>query len=142
MFFNFSISCRNNSLLEHINFALLSAPKINPFKNKVTKLFYNDLRINITPVFNTFKVSRYFSIKSQTPKLITSNVVYKFTCLCDTNLTYIGKTKRHLVVRHLEHLEFEKSEPKSEIKNHLMECEICRSAKFENFEIIKKCNSD
>ena len=112
------------------------------FKNKITKLFYNDLRVNITPVFNTFKVSRYFSLKSQTPKILTSNVVYKFTCLCDTNLTYIGKTKRHLKVRSLEHLEFEDPKPESEIKTHLMGCEICRNAKFENFEIIKKCTSD
>ena len=52
------------------------------FKNfKITKLFYNDLRIDITPVFTTFKVSNYFSLKSRTSKLITSNVVYKFKCL-------------------------------------------------------------
>ena len=112
------------------------------FSNKIMKLFYNDLRINITPVFTTFKVSNYFSLKSQTPKLITSNVVYKFKCLCDTNLTYIGKTKRHLMTRCLEHLEFNKSEPKSEIKTHLEHCDICKSSNFENFEIIKKCKSD
>ena len=40
------------------------------FSNKIMKLFYNDLRINITPVFTTFKVSNYFSLKSQTPKLL------------------------------------------------------------------------
>ena len=51
------------------------------FKSKIIKLFYNDLRINITPVFSTFKVSKYFSLKSQTPKILTNNVVYKFTCL-------------------------------------------------------------
>ena len=45
-------------------------------------------------------------------------MLYKFSCLCDTNLTFLGKTNRHLVVRSLEHLEFEKAEPKSEIKQH------------------------
>ena len=25
------------------------------------------------------------------PRFLMSNVVYKFTCLCDTNVTYIGK---------------------------------------------------
>ena len=75
------------------------------FKSQMVKLFYNELRIDILPVFNTFKVSNYFSLKSVTPKLLTSNVVYKFTCLCDTNITYIGKTKRHLMVRGLEHWE-------------------------------------
>ena len=39
--------------------------------------------------------------------------------MCNTNLTYIGKTKGHLIVRSLEHLEFEKVEPKSKIKEHL-----------------------
>ena len=70
-------------------------------------------------------------------------MVYKFTCLCDTNLTYIGKTKRHLVVRKSEHLEFESEEPKSEIiKEHLKKCLVCRGASIDNFEIIKKCKSD
>ena len=112
------------------------------FKNKISKLFFNDLRINITPVFNTFKISSYFSLKSQMPKILKSDVVYKFTCLCDTNISYIGKTKRHLVVRSLEHLKFEDPEPKSEVKTHLKGCGICRNAKFDNFEILKKCRSD
>ena len=43
-----------------------------------------------------------------TPELLASNFVYSFSSLSDTNLTYtyIGKTKLHLVVRSLEHLEF------------------------------------
>ena len=84
------------------------------------------------PLFSSFKVSNYFSLKSQTPRILTSNVVYKFTCLCDTNLTYIGKTKRHLVVRKSEHLEFESKEPKSEIKVRL----VRRMASIDNFKII------
>ena len=74
------------------------------------------------PVFNSFKVSSYFSLKSKSPSLLSSNVVYKFSCLCDTNLTYIGKTKRHLVAISLECLEFETAEPKSEIKEQLKKC--------------------
>ena len=112
------------------------------FKNKITKLFYNDLRIDITPVFTTFKVSNYFSLKSRTPKLITSNVVYKFKCLCDTNNTYIGETKRHLMTRCLEHLGFENKEHKSEIKTHIQQCKVCKNCNFDNFEIIKKCKSE
>ena len=70
--------------------------------------------------------SNYFSLKSQTPKLLESNVVYIFSCLCDTNLTYIGKTKRYLVGRSLEHLKFEKAAPKSEIKEYLKKCLVSR----------------
>ena len=105
-------------------------------------LFNCELSVTICPVFNTFKVANYFSLKPQTPKQLLSNVVYKYTCLCDANLTYIGKTKRHLIVRSLEHLGYENIEPKSKVKTHLMGCEICKKAKFENFDIVKKCNSD
>ena len=117
-------------------------PSSHIFKSKIISLFNTYLFTSITPVFSSFKVSNYFSLKSQTPRILTSNVVYKFTCLCDTNLTYIGKTKRHLVVRKSEHLEFESKEPKSEIKEHLKKCLVCRGANIDNFEIIKKCKSD
>ena len=112
------------------------------FKSKIVQLFHDDLLIDIVPIFNTFKVSNYFTLKSQTPKHVIANVVYKFSCLCDTNLTYIGKTKRHLAVRSLEHLEFEKKEPKSEVKVHLSQCKICQSSSIDNFEVLKKCKND
>ena len=69
------------------------------FKNKLKLLFLKDLKVDISPVFNSFKISSYFSLKSRSPSRLASNVVYKFSCLCDANLTYIGKTKRHLCVR-------------------------------------------
>ena len=71
-----------------------------------------------------------------------ANVVYKYTCLCDTNITYIGETKRHLVIRCLEHLSFDKKDPKSEIKTHLLNCDICKNSSLDNFDIIQKCNSE
>ena len=110
------------------------------FNSKVSQLFYNHLRVPIFPVFTTFKVSNYFSLKSQTPKPLTSNVVYKFTCLCDTNLTYIGKTKRHLVTRSLEHLVLEHAE-KSEVKEHIRKCQVCKASNLNQFSILKKCRS-
>lgn len=100
------------------------------------------MRVTICPVFNTFKVSNYFSLKCQTPKQLLSNVVYKYTCLCDTNITYIGKTKRHMAVRILEHLKFEDVKPESEIKSHLGSCNVCKSSSLDNFEILQKCKTD
>ena len=111
-------------------------------KNKIITLFNNELKVTVSPVFNTFKVSNYFSLKSQTPKQLMANVVYKYTCLCDTNITYIGETKRHLVIRCLEHLSFDKKDPKSEIKTHLLNCDICKNSSLDNFDIIQKCNSE
>ena len=92
-------------------------------------------------MFNSFKVSSYFSLKSKSPSLLSSNVVYKISCLCDTNFTSLGKPTRHLIVRCLEHLDIENSQ-KSEIKEHLRTCNLCRGSNCENFEILKKCKSD
>ena len=86
------------------------------FESKITNLFYKELNNEIFPIFKTVRV---FSLKSQTPKALTFNVVYKFTYLCDTSLTDIGKTKRHLMVRVEEHLRFEKEKLGGEIKTHL-----------------------
>ena len=68
------------------------------------------------------KVKNYFSLKSQTPLPLLANVVYQFKCLCDTtNLTYIGKTSRHLATRVKEH-----STKLSAIRDHLSTCRACQ----------------
>ena len=57
-------------------------------------------------IFITFKVKNYFLLKSRTPKALYSNVIYKFTGSCDTNMTYIGMSSRYLITRVGEHLNF------------------------------------
>ena len=49
------------------------------------------------PFTNHFKIGRYFQLKSSTPLALCSNVVFKFTCLCDMNLTHYGMSTRHLI---------------------------------------------
>ena len=73
---------------------------------------------------------------------LLANVVYKYTCLCDTNITYIGKTKRHLAVRCSEHLVLGNKEPKSEVESHLSKCDPCKSSSLDNFEVLQKCKND
>ena len=76
--------------------------------------------------------------KCPTPKLLKANVVYKFDCLCDINISYIGKTKRHLATRIKEH----RSE-KSAIGQHLQTCHTCDHNFNENqFKILSTGNSD
>ena len=138
---------KNSSDKQEVNFRhMLKIPFVGQvshgFKSKIMKLFLNELRIEICPIFSTVKVSNFFSLKSKTPKQITSNVVYKFTCLCDASLTYIGKTKRHFGVRSLEHLDFMKVNPVSEVKSHVKSCDVCKNCSLENFKIMKKCRSD
>ena len=46
------------------------------------------------------------------------------------------------MVRSLEHLDFTKDNPVSEVKSHIKSCNSCKQCNFENFEIMKKCKSD
>ena len=91
-------------------------------------------------IFKTFKVQNYFLLKSRTPKALCSNVIYKFTGSCDTNMTYIGMSCRHLITRVREHLNF-KSSQESAVQNDILSCDSCSSVKFglNNFSILRKC---
>ena len=54
---------------------------------------------DVLPVFQTFKIGNYFSLKCRTPSPLVANAVYKFNCLRDADCSYIGKTERHIVPR-------------------------------------------
>ena len=74
--------------------------------------------VKLLLLYRTNKVGQYFQLKSETPLPLCSNVVYKFTCSCDTNLTYIGMSSRHLITRVKEHLNLVDLR-KSAIKDHI-----------------------
>ena len=113
------------------------------FKNIVAKLVKSHFDIDISCYFVSFKVRNYFSLKCVTPKSLKANVVYKFSCLRDADQFYIGKTKRHLAVRVLEHTDLEKNN-KSAIKDHIKICPVCVNSNLsiDNFKILTKCNND
>ena len=92
------------------------------YGNKIRKLFKAKFLIEVKIVYTTCKVRNYFSLKCRTPLPLLANVVYKFQCLCDANLSYLGKTKRHLVTRVREH---GTAAGPSAIKNHLSSCTTC-----------------
>ena len=92
----------------------LGKPSKTFFKN-VQLLIKNKSDIEITPIFKTTKICNYFNIKSQTPTYLQSNVVYKYTCSRDVNVTYIGYSAQHLITRAKEHISDSKSN-KSAIK--------------------------
>ena len=108
------------------------------FGRKIKRLFKEYYCIDAKIVFTSFKVKNYFSLKCHTPTPLLANVVYKFTCLCDTNITYIGKTIRHLATRVKEH-----GTSPSAIKDHLLACSMCQSHySCNSFKIIDSGNSD
>ena len=68
----------------------------------------NKFNVDINVYYTTLKTGSYFQLKCSTPTHLISNVVYKFTCSCDTDVTCNGMTTRHLGVRVQDHLPFKK----------------------------------
>ena len=116
------------------------------YKKKITELIKEYFQVDIFSYHTSLKVSSFFSLKSKVPFALKARVVYKYTCLSDSDTSYIGKTERHLVTRVNEHLD-----PKSnhtEVTKHIFDCESCRNCirskalSVSNFQILKQCGSD
>ena len=61
-----------------------------------------DIKSNVV-LKSSFRMSNAFPFTYQVPKCLSSMLLYKFRCnTC--NSVYIGKTKRHYLVRQFEHL--------------------------------------
>ena len=86
------------------------------FVSRLAKLYDVKFDLKVSAIYKTFKTGTYFQLKSHTPLLLCSNVVYKFTCSCDSNLTYIDKSTRHLSTRAREHLNAASQHENSVIK--------------------------
>ena len=67
--------------------------------------------------------------------------MYKFSCLRDVNVTYIGETTRPLAVRVDEHLA---STKKTAVRKHIDACPTCSAHDFslKDFQIIKRCRTN
>ena len=112
------------------------------FGLQIQSLIKKRFDTKITIGYKTTKVQEYFSLKSKTPLILNSNVVYKFTCSRDVNVTYIGTSARHLSIRAGEHL-FVSRSGKSAIKEHIRKCSSCKAQlnNMKRFEIIRKCQT-
>ena len=99
--------------------------------------------LKLVPLYKTMKVANYFNLKSMTPLGLCSNVVYSYTCPCDTGLTYLGMSSRHLVTRAKEHLDLNQSR-KSTIKDHILDCGECfnSSDSLASYKIFRNCNKN
>ena len=138
---------QNNDNDEDANYVLIKIPFIGEQSYTLSKRIKNIIEsannCKVRIIFSSFKIRNYFSLKAKTPYHLLSNVVYKFTCQCDTETTYIGKTKRHLIIRGMEHLALSNVYSNSEVKSHLKTCNACYSnMSIDNFKIIKKCSNN
>ena len=106
------------------------------FRKQILSLSRN-LGIKTRVVFKSFRVGNYFSLKDSTPLGLRANVVYQFNCSCDKNISYIGKTKRHLATRSREHFE-----GGSAIFDHFNICKPQNIPTINNFKILNTGQSD
>ena len=110
-------------------------------------IFNDMLDVKLRCVFQSTKVGSYFSLKSKSPALLLSNVVYKYKCLGDPEQSYIGETTCHIVKRAGEHLDCFSERMPTGIGGHIQKCEPCLQAlragnlSFRNFEILSGCQS-
>ena len=88
------------------------------------------------------KVSKYFHLISMTLGFVLKCclLLYMPDCPCDTDLTYLGMSSRHLVTRAKEHLNLNQSR-KSAIKDHILDCGKCSNSSHSltSFEILRNC---
>ncbi len=125
----------------YLRIPYIGSPSLE-FGKQLRGLFQDKFDIQVKVAFYTFKVGSYFVLKDQVPSLFRSNSVYKYTCSCDRNTSYIGMTVRQWFVRIGEHLKREKCS--SAIFSHLAKCRICRetSSQQDNFKVVKNCRSE
>ena len=143
---------KHNVTASEIESVHMKVPFIGPasvkFAKSLSSIFEETFGSKLSPVFTSFKVRNYFGLKSRTPKFLCSNVVYKFTCLCDTNISYIGLTTRPLYIRVDEHLNVSRRATNSDdsaIRKHLESCQKCfqetRLNQMDHFDILRHCTT-
>ena len=126
----------------------------NELKKQISRLATNFLKDNkkINIVWNSpRKLRTLFTFKDRLPMRLRSKILYRFTCNA-CNSIYIGKTKRHFLVRAYEHLglslrtgnEFTynpNNVNNTGILEHIHQSEGC-NGRLEDFEIIGGAKND
>ena len=78
----------------------------NDLRKKICALTSRHLKgcVKVEVIWNSErKIRNFFSFKDKLPMHLRSNVLYRYTCN-GCNSVYLGKTKRHFLVRAFEHL--------------------------------------
>ena len=102
---------------------------------------------NLKVIFQSpLRINNMFNFKDKIPKSLLSGVVYKFTC-SNCNVTYIGKTIRHLKVRVSEHLSISPltEKPVTMVSKSAICCHLigeCNVASLNDFSVITSASSN
>jgi hypothetical protein len=116
------------------------------FKRKMTEIVRDIFDVKLRCAYTSCKVKNYFSLKCPSSPYLASNVVYKYTCRCDTDTVYIGETKIHIGTRAGQHMDIQADKPTA-VAKHIRECESCYTAceqgqlSFKDFPVVKQCKS-
>ena len=95
------------------------------FTKILSRLAANLTTVELIPMYKTFKVGNYLNLKLRAPTSLVSNVVYCFSCPREADLTYIGKSARHLVTRAKKHWSLNSTNSESAVKEHILDCNKC-----------------
>ena len=82
-------------------------------------------------------MAKYFSLKDKTTPELRASLVYKYTCLGDPDISYIGKTKRYLQNRINEH-----KKGNSAICDHIDLCDWCAQCPEDGFRPVQSAKTD
>ena len=122
----------------------------NILKKRLRKLFSSVYpRSKLKTIFKSeARLGKVFAFKDRSSPMMSSLVLYKFTCGC-CNASYIGKTKRHLMIRTCEHLGVSKRTGKNlkynasnatVVQQHLITNN--HTGNFNNFDVIGYAKND
>ena len=126
----------------------------NDLKRKLKALASTHLQSNfkISVVWSSGRrISSFFPFKERLPLHLRSNILYRFTC-DGCNSIYIGKSKRHFLIRAYEHLGLSyrtggklKYSPNysnnTAVLNHLHEKDSCNGS-LDSFDIVGGARND
>ena len=74
------------------------------FAKRMRRLIKIIANVELKTVYTSTTVGSHFMLKDATPHSITPRVVYRFTCLKDSDTNYVGYTNRLLAERVHDHV--------------------------------------
>ena len=97
------------------------------FAKDIFKLIWKFFVVHLASIYKTCTGGNYFNLKFNTPALLLSNVVYRFSCPCDAGLTSMSKSTSHMVAKKYLNLG---SLVKGKIKEHITEFNFCSKKRY------------
>ena len=133
------IDHENSAKLKKVYFKLPYYGKPSRTLQRRIREQFTDHGLDIRAAFSTTKVASYFCLKSQCSVFFKADVVYKFTCSRDENISYIGETRRQLFTRISEHCTGK--DKNSAVFQHLYDCVECQNTNLSSsFQILQNCD--